>query len=104
MKQIHFYKDECLDYNLDNKSVTYSHNSTMTLIKSGYHDIHTFAISALDFDYLLNNGYDIFLHENGLDFQIKEGHVVATDKEIRKAQNIEKIWIGGGFSRFFYNE
>jgi hypothetical protein len=52
----------------------------------------------------LNNGYDIFLHENGLDFQIKEGHVVATDKEIRKAHNIEKIWIGGGFSRFFYGE
>ena len=57
-----------------------------------------------NFYYLLDNGYDIFLHENGLDFQIKEGHVVATDKEIRKAHNIEKIWIGGGFSGFFYGE
>lgn len=102
MKTIHFYKDEHPDYEIENKSVTYSHNSTLILINSGYHDIHTYAISALSFAYLLDKGYAIFLYENGRNFQIKEGRVVATDKEIRKAHDIRTIWIGGGFDGFFY--
>lgn len=102
MKAIHFYKDEHPDYEIENKSVTYSHNSTRILINSGYHDIHTYAISALDFAYLLDKDYAIFLYENGRHFQIKEGRVVATDREIRKAHDISRIWIGGGFDGFFY--
>ena len=42
------------------------------------------------------------MHENHKSFQIKEGRVEATDKEIRKAHNIRTIWIGGGFDYFFY--
>ena len=102
MKAIHFYKDEHPDYEIENKSVIYSHNSTRILINSDYHDIHTYAISALNFAYLLDKGYAIFLYENGRHFQIKEGRVVATDREIRKAHDIRTIWIGGGFDGFFY--
>ena len=36
--------------------------------------------------------------------ETKTNKLEMTDKEIRKAHNIEKIWIGGGFSGFFYGE
>lgn len=101
-KTIHFYKDAssagCM--NLDNVLTT--HNATIQAIKIGDDDIHTFAISALDFASLLDKGYDIYLHENHKSFQIKEGIVEATDKQIRKAHNIRNVWIGGGFNNFFY--
>lgn len=101
-KTIHFYKDAssagCM--NLDNVLTT--HNATTQAIKIGDDDIHTFAISALSFASLLDKGYDIYLHENHKSFQIKEGRVEATDKQIRKAHNIMNVWIAGGFDNFFY--
>lgn len=104
MKQIHFWKDTNNIGSIMYELTLKTHNATMSAIRIGEEIIHTYAISALDFSYLLDCGYDIYLHENGKSFQIKEGNVVATDKEIRKAHNIEKIWIGGGFSGFFYGE
>lgn len=96
-KEIHFYKDNtCGD-------CTVSHNETWDKILNGETCIHTYAISALCFATLLDKGYDIWLHENNKYFQIKEGSVEGTDKEIRKAHDIRKIWIGGGFKHFFYN-
>ena len=97
-KEIHFYKDnfKC------ERGIYYSHNATMLAINENDAIIHTYAISALDFAPLLDKGYDIFLHENGKFFQLKEGSIEATDKEIRKAHNIRRIWIGGGFDNFFY--
>ena len=99
-KEIHFYKDASSAGVMNNVLTT--HNITKQAIKIGDDVIHTFAISALDFASLLDKGYDIYLHENHKSFQIKEGHVEATDKEIRKAHNIGNIWIGGGFDNFFY--
>lgn len=96
-KEIHFYKDECFEHD-----AIKSHNQTTDAIKEGNTIIHTYAISALSFSYLLDMGYRIYLHENNKSFEIKLGHVVATDREIRKAHNIRTIWIGGGFNRFFY--
>lgn len=98
-KEIHFYKDECFEYD-----AIKSHNQTMDVIKEGGTFIHTYAISALSFSYLLDLGYRIYLHENDKSFEIKLGNVVATDKEIRKAHDIRSIWIGGGFSNYFYGE
>lgn len=101
-KEIHFWKDTIgigsIMYDLALKT----HNATMSAIRIGEEMIHTYAISALDFSYLLDCGYNIYLHENGKSFQIKEGNVIATDKEIRKAHNIGKIWLGGGFDTYFY--
>ena len=99
-KEIHFYKDASSAGVMNNVLTT--HNATTQAIKIGDDVIHTFAISALDFASLLDKGYDIYLHENHKSFQIKEGHVEATDKEIRKAHNIMNVWIGGGFNNFFY--
>jgi acyl carrier protein len=101
-KTIHFYKDASSAGCMMLDKVLTTHNATTQAIKIGDDDIHTFAISALDFASLLDKGYDIYLHENHKSFQIKEGRVEATDKEIRKAHNIRTIWIGGGFDNFFY--
>ena len=101
-KTIHFYKDASSAGCMNNVLTT--HNATTQAIKIGDDDIHTFAISALDFASLLDKGYDIYLHENHKSFQIKEGHVEATEKEIRKAHNIRNVWIGGGFADFFYGK
>lgn len=97
IKEIHFYKDNAIGV-----GCIHSHNETVCRIKDGETYICTYAISALDFEELLNKGYDIYLHENGKYFQIKEGNVEATDKEIRKAHDIRRIWIAGGFDNFFY--
>ena len=101
-KEIHFYKDLSSAGVMNN--VLTNHNATTQAIKIGDDVIHTFAISALDFASLLDKGYDIYLHENHKSFQIKEGHVEATEKEIRKAHNIMNVWIGGGFADFFYGK
>lgn len=76
----------------------------MNAIKDGNTFIHTYAISALLFSYLLDLGYRIYLHENNKSFEIKLCNVVATNKEIRKVYDIRTIWIGGGFSNYFYGE
>lgn len=106
-KEIHFHKDlkDCLlqDFIYYDHYHT-SHNSTIRAMKNNEKIIITTAISALDFSYLLDNGYDIYLHENGKSFQIKEGNVEGTDKEIRKGHDIRRIWIGGGFNGFFYGD
>jgi hypothetical protein len=100
-KEIHFYKDIV---SIPEGWVYHTHNETMEVVKLNKSIIYTTAISALDFAYLLDCRYDIYLHENNKSFQIKEGNVVATDKEIRKAHDIRKLWIGGGFNNFFYGE
>ena len=99
-KEIHFYKDASSAGVMNNVLTT--HNATTQAIKIGDDVIHTFAISALYFASLLDKGYDIYLHENHKSFQIKEGSVEATDKQIRKAHNIMNVWIAGGFDNFFY--
>ena len=91
-KTIHFYKDASSAGCMNNVLTT--HNATTQAIKIGDED----------FASLLDKGYDIYLHENHKSFQVKEGHVEATDKEIRKAHNIRNIWIGGGFDNFFYGK
>ena len=101
MKEIHFWKDSyglgCM-YDM----VLKTHNATLMAIDSEWDMIHTYAISALDFATLLDKGYDIYLHENSKSCQIKEGNVECTDKEIRKGHDIRRIWIGGGFDDYFY--
>jgi hypothetical protein len=99
-KSIHFYKDD----NMNLSKFHISHNATIKAIENKKVLIHTYAISALDFAYLLDSGYDIFLHENNKHFQIKVGTVEATDKEINKGNDIRKLWLGGGFDGYFYGE
>ena len=117
MKEIHFWKDNIGASVEITSQMHFTHNATIAAIniaevtkmdildgKPTRTVIHTYAISVLDFAALLDNGYDIFLHENGKVCQIKEGDVECTDKEIRKAHDIRRIWIGGGFDDFFYKQ
>ena len=112
MKEIHFYKDLegevaelvkaiCEDYGF--KDFYRSHNETMIEIKKENPNIHTYAITALDFSWLLDKGYKIFLHENGKCGELNEGTTELTDKELRKHHDISRIWIGGGFENFSIN-
>lgn len=100
MMEIHFHKD-MVDL-MWVKACRVTHNDTIGDIKNGEEIIHTSAISALDFAWLIDLGYKIILHENGKSAICCEGSTVLTDKEIRKAHDIRRIWIGGGFNGYFY--
>ena len=113
MKEIHFYKDlydevvevgKAISGGYDFKHFYQSHNTTVREIKKENPAIHTYAISALDFSWLLDKGYKIFLHENGKCGELYEGVTELTDKELRKHHDIRRIWIGGGFEDFFYTK
>lgn len=101
MKEIHFYKDGLIE-SVYGWHLT--HNSTMSAIEANNPCIYTTAISALDFPYLLDKGYRIFLHENDRVGEIHVGNTKLTDRHIRKVYDIKRIWIGGGFQEYFYNE
>ena len=110
-KEIHFYKDsegelaelvKAMQEEYGFKHFYQSHNTTVREIEKGNPAIHTYAISALDFSWLLDKGYKIFLHENGKCGEVYEGTTELTDKELRKGHDIGRIWIGGGFENFFY--
>lgn len=101
-KEIHFYKDDYIDsFAYDVLETT--HNETESCIKLDCLQIYTTAISCLDFSWLLEKGYKIFLHENDKCLEIKEGCIEGIDKEIKIGHNIMKLWIGGTFDNYFYN-
>jgi hypothetical protein len=104
MKEIHFYKDlnPHLKYPDEYTGIYLTHNETLNAINNNYPQIHTTAISTLNFGWLLDLGYDIYLHENGRTLKVHEGTIDATDKEIRKGHNILRIWIAGVFENYFY--
>lgn len=113
MKEIHFYKDskdelielgKALCEKCDFKYFYRSYNTTIREIKNENSIIHTYAISALDFSWLLNKGYKIFLHENGKCGELHEGITELIDKELNRHHDIHKIWIGGGFENYFYSK
>lgn len=105
MKEIHFYKDLVGISTEEYLTLfTFSHNATVRSINYEICRIDTTALSALDFNLLLDKGYKIFLHENGKCGEVYEGTTELTDKELRKGHNISRIWIGGGFDNYFYEK
>ena len=72
MKEIHFYKDShpYIEYPIKvNLYVT--HDDTLKAINNKTDNIHTTAISALNFDMLMNDEYEIYIHEKGKSFKIE---------------------------------
>lgn len=104
MKEIHFYKDLFGISNHLYESILKTHNTTILAIQNEWNTIYSYAISALDFSWLLDKGYKIFLHENGKCGEVHEGTTKLTDKELKKHHDIRRIWIGGGFENFFYSK
>ena len=105
MKEIHFYKD-LVEVTLEDyfDLFHYTHNGTVKSINNDISRIDTTAISALDFSWLIDKGYKIYLHENSKVGEVYEGVTELTDKELRKGHDIRKIWIGGGFEDYFYGK
>ena len=104
MKEIHFYKDTFGMSDFCYESALKTHSATVRAIQNGWDTIYTYAISTLDFSWLLDKGYKIFLHENGKCGEVHEGTTELTDKELSKHHDIRRIWIGGGFEDFFYSK
>lgn len=107
-KKIVFYKDLPADIKFYDDCIReyfiLTHNETMEAIHNDIPEIHTFAISALEFSYLLARDYKIFLCENKRCGKLTEGVCELTDKELHRHHDIRKIWIGHGFDNYFYPE
>ena len=107
-KKIIFYKDLPADIKFYDDCIRehfiLTHTETMVAIENDVPEIHTFAISALEFSYLLAKDYKIFLCENKRCGKLTEGVCELTDKELHRHHDIRKIWIGHGFDNYFYPE
>lgn len=106
MKEIHFFKDKSQHflYPEDYSRTCLSHNETVDAINNNVEFISTFSLSALDFSWLLDLGYNIYLHENNKSLKIQTGYIETTDKEIRKEHNILRMWLAGVFENYFYEQ
>lgn len=81
-----------------NSFVHRSRYVTQLSIKDGIEDIHTVDLSSLSFD-LLDSGYRIFLKQkNKRCIELKVGNNDWTNKEIRYAHNLLRLFIGGAMS------
>lgn len=104
MKEIHFF--ECYGtmamyaLNLESEEKTdffvcMSYYGTTMAIDKNTPIILTTDMSSMSMD-LIDQGYRIFLHQVGCeDIEIKVGDNDWTDKDIRMAHNIEKMWKSG---------
>lgn len=99
-KEIHFHKD----YPINGMRGLYvTHNQTKDAIKRKEHIIHTTSLTNLSFD-LLDDGYRIYLHENGKVLECKLGSMEGTNKEIRRAHNILRLVVAEVFYNYFYGD
>lgn len=105
MKEIHFHEDGVTLAQLVIDKVypiEYTYASTKHDIEAGYNLIHTTSMANMGF-YLIDKGYDIFLHKNGEMIQIRY-QMPELERELRPAHNIYKIWRAGGFDSAFENK
>lgn len=91
-KQIHFYPYEYPDAIAD-------WNGTHKAINDGIEYVETMQMGLLSAD-LWELGYRIFIHEpNGKSYELKlGGDNERTDKELRIAHNLFKMWRAGSFN------
>lgn len=95
MKEIHFYERE-LHVPAD---VPYCKGwyETKQEIQNNVPRIITTQMGLMSLD-LIDKGYQIFVHPaEGDSYEIKLGSNTCTDKEIRRAHNIFKMWEAGAF-------
>ena len=95
-KEIHFYTYNTLD------NVCYSWIDTKNKIKNGVKYIKTTQMGLLSTD-LFELGYRIFVHdfnyeEGFYSYEITLGTNERTNKDIRMAHNLFRIWKAGGFN------
>lgn len=93
-KAIHFYVYDKVD------NVYHSWRSTKNQIRIGKSTIHTTQMGLLSTE-LFELGYRIFIHESDIDcYEIVLGSGnKRTDKAIRPAHNLFKMWQAGAFMK-----
>lgn len=91
-KEIHFY-----EYSED-KTTCHSWNETKYQINNSKKEIHTTQMGLLRTD-LVEMGYRIFVHESKTKFYeiVVGGKNERTNKAIRPAHNLFKMWQAGAF-------
>lgn len=99
MKEIYFLVDGLTSCNLDNclegSKICTTFSSTEDAIKNGVAKIVTYSLIHLSFD-LINEGYNIYLINNGNKIQIAPG-MPEIDKELRPGHNVRKLFLAGVF-------
>lgn len=93
-KAIHFY-----EYDKE-ELVFHSWNTTKNQIRIGKSTIHTTQMGMLDTE-LIELGYRIFIHESETESYeiVLGGSNERTDKAIRPAHNLFKMWKAGAFAK-----
>ena len=93
-KSIHFYEYE------PDMHIFHSWNTTKNQIEIGKSTIHTTQMGLLSTD-LIERGYKIFIHESRANcYEIVLGeNNERTDKAIRSAHNLFRMWQTGAFSK-----
>ena len=98
-KEIYFLVDGLISCNLDNClegcKICTTYDSTEDAIKNGIAKIVTYSMIHFSFD-LINEGYDIYLVNNGNKIQIAPG-MPEIDKDLRFGHNIRKLFLAGVF-------
>lgn len=101
MKEIYFLVDGLIPVNLldclEGCKICSTYDSTDEAIKKGIDKIATCSLIHLSFD-LLNDGYDIYLVNDGNKIQITPG-MPGIDKELRFGHNIRKLFHAGVFDK-----
>lgn len=96
MKEIHFYESQ--QAMPDGPSVAYGWHETEEMIRAGYRRIDTAQMGLLS-TRLIADGYRIFVHpRDGSRYELRLGGNDCTDKEIRPAHNLFRMWQAGAFS------
>lgn len=100
--EAHFYKDECSNINM--LDVCHTYKETLEALKQLKPLVRTTSIANLDYAWLLELGYTVYLHENNRVIEMKDDMAEYSDKDIKPGHNIQKLWIGHHFDNYFYKK
>lgn len=96
MKEIHFY-ERAADIQ-DGHSAAYGWHETENMVRAGRDRIDTAQMGLLS-TRLIESGYRIFVHPaSGRPYELRLGSNDCTDKELRPAHDLFRMWRAGAFS------
>lgn len=97
MKEIHFY--ERASDMPDSPSAACGWSETEEMIAAGRDRIDTVQMGLLSTRLITDHGYRIFVHpDGGRPYELRLGSNDCTDKEIRAAHNLFRMWQANAFS------
>ncbi len=97
MKEINFYESQ--RRMPDGPAAAYGWRETEDMVRAGYRRIDTVQMGLLSTRLITEHGYRIFVHPaDGKPYELRLGSNDCTDKEIREAHNLFRMWQAGAFS------